>query len=151
MDHKRRDNPDDMLAIYGADRRRWPGRAAGIAKPGTLPAEVEALGIDRILDHASRPTAPKDSVARLLDRLNGPPDARVIEFRPGKSSKTQFLQYAALPLAASLALGIYLGALGALDVVLPSAITGSVASSDDPQDDLGGVGELDAYAEDNVI
>lgn len=89
-------------------------------------------------------------MARLLDRLNEAPAAAVVEFRPRKSSKTQFLQYAALPLAASLALGIYLGALGALDVVLPSAITGSVASNEDPQDDLGGVGELDAYAEDNV-
>ncbi len=92
---------------------------------------------------------PEGSMARLLDRLNEPPVAAVIEFRRAKSSKTQFLQYAALPLAASLALGIYLGALGTLDAVLPSAITGSVALNDDPQDDLGGVGELYAYAEDN--
>ena len=52
--------------------------------------------------------------------------------------------------AASLALGIYLGALGALDVALPTAITGTVALGDELEDDLGGVGELDVYAEDNV-
>ena len=146
MEQKRPGKPDDFSAIYGADRRRWPNN---MAERGTPSAEAEAAGIDRILDHASRPSVPEGSMARLLDRLNEPPVAAVIEFRRAKSSKTQFLQYAALPLAASLALGIYLGALGTLDAVLPSAITGSVALNDDPQDDLGGVGELDAYAEDN--
>jgi hypothetical protein len=49
-----------------------------------------------------------------------------------------------------LALGIYLGALGALDAVLPSVVTGSVASNEDAPDDLGGVDELIAYGEDYV-
>jgi hypothetical protein len=57
---------------------------------------------------------------------------------------------AALPLAASLALGVYLGAIGQLDFMLPSAITGSIASNDEIPDELGGVGEADAYAEESL-
>ena len=53
-------------------------------------------------------------------------------------------------MAASLALGIYLGAKGSLDFMLPSAITGGVALNDDPPDDLGGVGEADIYAEESL-
>jgi hypothetical protein len=61
------------------------------------------------------------------------------------------LRYAAaLPLAASLALGVYLGAQGALDFMLPTAITGGVALNDDAPDELGGVGEADAYAEESL-
>ena len=51
-----------------------------------------------------------------------------------------------MPLAASLALGVWLGANGKMDFIMPSAITGGVALNDDGEvDDLGGVG--DAYAE----
>ena len=47
---------------------------------------------------------------------------------------------------ASLALGVWLGANGKMDFIMPSAITGGVALNDDGEvDDLGGVG--DAYAE----
>jgi hypothetical protein len=61
------------------------------------------------------------------------------------------LRYAAaLPLAASLALGVYLGARGTLDFMMPSAITGSVAQTEDVPDELGGVGEADAYAEESL-
>lgn len=150
MEHGKSRSADELLAIYGADRRRWP---AGVADGATLPTPLdmaEASSIDRILDHASQPMAPEGSIARLLDRLNDPLSAEVIAFRRRRASKTQFLRYATLPLAASLALGIYLGALGDLDAALPTAITGTVALGDDGDDDLGGVGELDAYSEDNV-
>lgn len=148
MEHGKNRTPDELLAIYGADRRRWPTDAVNGA---SLPsAEAEAMSVDQFLDHASQPMVPEGSMARLLDRLNEPSNAEIIAFRPVRASKTQFLRYATLPLAASLALGIYLGALGDLDVALPTAITGTVALSDDLDDDLGGVGELDAYAEDNV-
>ena len=54
-----------------------------------------------------------------------------------------------MPLAASLALGIWLGANGKMDFMMPSAVTGGVALNDDaPVDDLGGVG--DAYAEEGT-
>ncbi len=150
MEHSKSRSPDELLAIYGADRRRWPVGTVDSAILAAPSAVAEATSIDRILDHASQPMAPEGSMARLLDRLNEPSNAEIIAFRPGRASKTQFLRYATLPLAASLALGIYLGALGALDVALPTAITGTVALGDEVDDDLGGVGELDVYAEDNV-
>jgi hypothetical protein len=76
--------------------------------------------------------------------------APVIEFRP-RATPRSFMRYAAaLPLAASLALGIYLGAQGSLDFMLPTAVTGDMALGDDVTDDLGGVSEADAYAAESL-
>ena len=51
----------------------------------------------------------------------------------------------AVTLAASLALGFYLGAQGALDFALPTSLVSTIAQNEEPADDLGGVGEADAY------
>ncbi len=150
MENGKGASPDKMLASYGADRSRW-ARAGYVAEgQGSPEAEAEALHIDKLLDLASRPTVPEGALARMLAELPAAQPATVIAFPPRKTGRTPFFRYAALPLAASLALGIYLGAQGDLDLALPTAITGAVALGDDPADDLGGVGELDAYAEDNV-
>jgi hypothetical protein len=64
--------------------------------------------------------------------------------------RRSLLRYAtALPLAASLALGVYLGARGTLDFMLPAAITG-VALNEETIDDLGGVSEADDYAAESL-
>jgi hypothetical protein len=86
-------------------------------------------------------------MARIAEE---PQEARVIPFAPRTLRRPSVFRYAAaLPLAASLALGVYLGAKGTLDFMLPSAITGSVALNDDGLDELGGVGEANAYAEES--
>ena len=148
--HAKGKGPDDFLASYGAGRSRWPAEARSALGRGSPQAEAEALQIDRFLDLASQPTVPEGSLARLLDQLPDAATAEIVAFRPRLKGKSPFLRYAALPLAASLALGIYLGAQGDLDVAFPAAITGTVAQGDDVEDDLGGVGELDAYAMDNI-
>jgi hypothetical protein len=87
----------------------------------------------------------------LLARIaEEPQEARVIPLPQRAARRPGLFRYAAaLPLAASLALGVYLGAKGTLDFMLPTAITGSMALNEDVPDDLGGVGEAEAYAEES--
>ena len=150
MEHVTGKGPDDFLASYGADRARWPEEARGIAGRGSPRLEAEAAAVDQLLNLASQPEVPDGAMARLLDNLPDAPSAAVLAFRPRPLARPAFVRYAALPLAASLAVGIYLGAQGDLDVVFPTAITGTVAQGDEVDDDLGGIGELEAYAEEDV-
>lgn len=116
---------------------------------GADPQASDASAIDAVLRLASDPPLPEGAMDRLMARIaQEPQDVRVIPMPVRPARRPGVLRYAAaLPLAASLALGVYLGAKGTLDFMLPSAITGSVALNDDMPDDLGGVGEADAYAE----
>jgi len=110
-----------------------------------------ARGIDAVLRLASDPPLAQGAAERLMARIaQEPQEARVVALPlRGRSRPGLFRYAAALPLAASLALGIYLGAMGTLDFMMPSAITGNVALNDDVADDLGGVGEAEAYAEES--
>lgn len=108
--------------------------------------------ISRVLGLASDPHLPDGATQRLLARLQAEPQGgpSVIPFRPRPRRMGDVLRYAsALPLAASLALGIWLGAKGTLDPLLPAPLIGDMASNgyDESVDELGGVGEADAYAE----
>jgi hypothetical protein len=109
----------------------------------------EQLEIDRVLGRASSPELPEGAAARLMARISEEPQAaRVIPFAPRAPFRPNPLRYAAaLPLAASLALGVYLGAKGALDFMLPTAITG--VQTEELLDELGGVGEAEDYAEES--
>lgn len=123
-------------------------------RPNQMRAEsqAEAREIDAVLSRASVPPMPEGATSRLMARIaEEPQDVNVIPFRPREQApRRSLLRFAtALPLAASLALGVYLGAKGSLDFMLPAAITG-VASSDDVPDDLGGVGEADDYAAESL-
>lgn len=152
MEQDREKRIADILASYGADRARWPHALPDAAPPE---AEAEARAIDRVLALASAPELPAGAMDRLMAKLGDPAPAaapNIVLLRPAARPRPSgFLRYAAaLPLAASLALGFYLGAQGSLDTVLPTAITGSVALNDDTPDDLGGVGEAEAYAEEST-
>jgi hypothetical protein len=127
----------------GKNKQRGPAR-------GETPAETRE--IDRVLALASVPPMPADAVPSLLARIaEEPQQAAVLPFRPrGQMPRRSLLRYAtALPLAASLALGVYLGARGTLDFMLPAAITG-VALNEETIDDLGGVSEADDYAAESL-
>lgn len=101
----------------------------------------------RLLRLASDPALPEGATARLMARIA---QERQVSNAVALPPRRNALRYAAaLPLAASLALGVYLGAQGTLDFMLPGAITGGVAQYDDVPDDLGGVGEADAFAEES--
>ncbi len=118
-------------------------------KDGAPDAERE---IDAVLGLASAPELPAGAMDRLMARIAAEPQAArsatVIAFAPRPPARRSVWRLAAaVPLAASLAVGIYLGAEGKMDFMMPSAITGGVALNDDVDfDDLGGVGDADAYA-----
>lgn len=140
-----------LLMSYGADRSRWPADERLISTPGDGAAEEEALAVDRLLALASRPDVPPGAMVRLLQQIESRRSADVVGLGPPARRRRPFIRYvAALPLAASLVLGIYLGAQGSLDFMLPSTITGGMAVNDEVPDDLGGVGEADAYAKENL-
>jgi hypothetical protein len=120
-------------------------------RPDPLSPE-EAREVDKVLRLASDPAIPVGAMERLMARVAAEPqDARVIAMPQRAPVRRSPLRYAAaLPLAASLALGVYLGARGTLDFMLPSVITGEIAQYEEEPDELGGVGEADAYAEENL-
>ena len=122
-------------------------------RPDHVTAE-EQRDIAAVLSHASVPPAADAGrlMARIAQEAQEPVAAKIIGFAPRpRSAARRVLRFAAaLPLAASLALGVYLGAKGTLDFMLPSAITGGVATNEDLPDELGGVGEADAYAEETL-
>ena len=107
--------------------------------------------IDAVLKRASAPPLPEGAMERLMARIaQEPQQAKVLAFGPRPAARHPLWRYAAVPLAASLALGIWLGANGRMDFLMPNAVTGGMAWNDDtPVDDLGGVG--DAYAEEGTI
>lgn len=151
MEHGKDPRLDQIFASYGADRARWPASERSLVDEGGEAAR-EAHEIDQLLSLASTPALPEGAASRLMQRIAEPQTAQVIAFPPAprRTRGTLFRLATAVPLAASLALGIYLGAKGSLDFMLPSAITGGVALNDDPPDDLGGVGEADIYAEESL-
>lgn len=151
MEHGKDNRPDHLLDTYGADRMRWPMGDRGYDPLSGSAAEAEARAIDKMLSLATVPDVPDGAIARLMDRIGNEPQAgQVIAFQPRVRRPFLMRYAAALPLAASLALGIYLGAQGSLDFMLPTALTGDVALIEDTTDDLGGVGEADAYAEESL-
>jgi hypothetical protein len=151
MEHGKGERLEQLLRSYGADKARWPVSERGMNAEQSDAIGAEACAIDGILSLASQPELPEGAMTRLMARIEQRPSADVILFRPRPRATGSYFRYAAaLPLAASLALGIYLGAMGSLDFMLPVSLTGDLASTEDPADDLGGVGEADAYAEENL-
>ena len=119
-----KDRLEAVLAAYGADPARWPRQDRALAsllaaKDPAMAASVEdARGLDSALARASRPVAPAEALERLMARAGdrpgnvatfigrartGPPMGRAV--LPGRIA-------ALTALAASLALGLYLGASG---------------------------------------
>lgn len=110
----------------------------------------------RIVAFASEPEVPAGAQERLMARIASIsaeelPDGNVELFRPRASRRSSVFRYAAaLPLAASLALGVYLGAAGSVDFALPTLVTGDVATNLDADEDLNGVSEAEQYSEENL-
>ena len=112
--------------------------------PDRHPPDGSEQELRRILSRASSPQPPPEAMPRLMARIAAEPQAgKVVAFAPRPRRVGWSL--AALPLAASLLLGVYLGAKGQLDFMLPAAITGGVALGEDAIiDDLGGMGDAAA-------
>ncbi|MBI2719371.1 MAG: hypothetical protein HY245_14240 [Rhizobiales bacterium] len=152
MDAVKRKRLEEVLTSYGADPARWPAadRAELSGELGVAgEALAEAAATDRLLQFASRPDAASGFEARLMARLARTAQVTTLPpLRPRPAAARMKIGWAVLPLAASLALGIYLGARGVIDSLLPAAVTNSVAAVDD--DDLTGVTNVTDYSEEHV-
>ena len=132
-----------VLASYGADPARWPAGERAELLPHLETAGValdEARLIDSLLDLAEAPALSPGFERRLMTRI----------VKPAASTSFPLGRAVALPLAASLALGVYLGAMGELDSLLPSMVTGDVAAVDDDDSDISGVTEAIDYSGDQL-
>ncbi|MGE0211418.1 MAG: hypothetical protein AB7S41_06960 [Parvibaculaceae bacterium] len=125
-----------LLDAYGADVRRWPeeeraGHALALAETELEEHVRDARVLDRLLAAASRPVAPQGAVARLIALAT--PDARAGNVtdlagrarRRGVSGPPAFSLPAVSALAASLLLGLYLGASGMTERLLPEQSAGN--------------------------
>jgi len=130
-----------VLAAYGADPARWPEAerrelSAQLAWAGDALAEAQAM--DRLLAALPEVEPREDFVHHMMARIDREIEAPVP--RPGRA---RLLWGTAIPLAASLLLGAYLGAAGDLDPLLPDAVTGAAIDGDDGGDPSGVAGVTD--------
>lgn len=110
-------------------------------RPASEPGEDE---FRRILSLASDPKPPAEAMARLMARVAVEPQQGLVVALP-RARRRGGWALAALPLAASLLLGVYLGVMGQLDFMLPTVITDGIARGEDAIiDDLGGMGDAAA-------
>lgn len=153
MSERDRERLNAVIAAYGADVKRWPAaeRAAltAIAPAGGAFID-EAREIDLMLSSASAPEGEGRSMSCILQAIEAG-DSKVAAFPAAGRAKPSISPWlTALPLAASLAIGFYLGARGTLDAVLPASIVGDVAAVGDDPSDLSGVSDVEELAGDDT-
>lgn len=114
-----------VLDIYGADPARWPDtdRVAlsdVLEDHSELIAERRAAAeVDQALTAATRPAAPAGAHARLAELARNTPQQAAVVVPVAQRQAFGVSRFAAFStLAASLCIGIYLGALGTLDPIL---------------------------------
>ncbi len=150
MDFILKQRLQSVLASYGANPSNWPSseRAELLPHLESLSTELtDARRIDRLLDLSRPPAIPVEAVNRVMASIS---KTQVHSARPVVKRRFPLVWGAALPLAASLALGIYLGAMGPFDGLLPEALTGGLASGDDDDSDISGVTEATDYSGDQL-
>jgi hypothetical protein len=118
-----RDRLQEVLAAYGADPARWPDAdrelAAWLPDPVLAATLEDARTLDSAMSRASQPVAPAEAAERLAAMVDDVSTVVPFAQRP----QAPHTRRAGLPgrlaaltaLAASLALGIYLGASGQTD------------------------------------
>ncbi len=107
--------------------------------------------LDRLLAAASRPALPVGALARLNARLaqeSGAGNVIALQ-RKAPAQRRRLGWLAGLPLAASLALGLYLGSAGGGSSLLPAAFTETLVgvSSAGPET---GIEEAESWAEEDL-
>jgi hypothetical protein len=102
--------------------------------------------LDRLLALASKPAPPPGAEERLMAKLN-PENIVAFKSKP-KKAQSPIAWIAALPLAASLAFGVWLGAAGIGTDILPESLGGDAVAAADV-DVISGIDEAETLAEDN--
>src|SRR5690242_4660193 len=113
MDELKRKRVSELLQSYGADPKRWAAADRRVWSEAEADAKDldDARSTDRILSHSPSIDVPRDFEHRLMRRISLEPK-RVAA--PKASAWNPLRWFVALPLAASLMLGFYLGAEGKL-------------------------------------
>jgi hypothetical protein len=101
--------------------------------------------LEMLLQRASQPDIPPGTQARLMDVIRATPQqSNVVELQP----RRQLNRWAiALPLAASLLLGIYLGTNDTFDSYLPDGVTGSTLAGATDSDISSGLDDVENYSD----
>ncbi len=118
------------------------------------PEQMTDHELDTLLAHASQPPLPLGARERLLARMaaaaaDAPVGANVVPLRRAAPAGSRLGWLAGLPVAASLALGIYLGSGGGLDAYLPSVAYGALADVS-ASDTLTGIEDMESFTEDDL-
>jgi hypothetical protein len=133
-----------LYAAYGADPLNWPKHERWLYRddipPDLLEGESDARMVDRLLALLPTPVAPVQNPRQLISRAASSPQlgATVHSYRRSMPKLMQEWP-AALALAASLAIGVWLGAAGVADDLLPSLLAGPIDVDTvalDPPDNL---------------
>ena len=118
---------------YGADPARWPADDRHLAKASGAADLRSAAKLDAVLDQASIPPVPKAFAVKIVAAATNkaePQPSNIVPF-PRKKVVPNGGWLVATALAASLAIGICLGASSSGDIFFPASET---ASLDDPLD-----------------
>ena len=101
--------------------------------------------LDRLLKRATDPAIPEGAEARLMAAIRlAEQRSNVVKLQP----RPRFQRWAVgIPLAASLALGIYLGAKGTLDNYMPDSIVGDTLADTSDSEPTSGLDDAESYAE----
>ena len=101
--------------------------------------------LDSLLKRATDPAIPEGAEARLMAAIQvAGQQPNVVKFQP----RPKFQRWAVgLPLAASLALGIYLGAKGTFDNYMPDSIIGETLADTSDSEPTSGLDDAESYAE----
>ena len=102
----------------------------------------------KLLKRATEPSVPEGAEARLILAIQSvEQQLNVVPFQP----RPRILSWTmGLPLAAALALGIYLGSKDTFDAYLPDAITVDVSADMSDSMPSTGLDDAESYAEGNV-
>jgi hypothetical protein len=104
--------------------------------------------LEMLLKRATDPQVPKGAEARLMRAIQvAGQQSNVVPFQP----RAKFQGWAVgLPLAAALALGIYLGSQDTLDAYFPDAITEGISAELSDPIPFTGLDDVESYAEGDV-
>jgi len=103
--------------------------------------------LEKLLQRATDPAVPAGAEARLMRAIQSVGEqVNVVPFQPRPRMQSWTI---GLPLAAALALGIYLGSKDTFDAYFPDAITDGMADMSDSMPTTG-LDDAESYAEGDV-
>lgn len=120
MDPKQSARLTELAEAFGADPARWPPGERGFAGLAETLDLAEMREIDRVLAHAGTPSIDQAKRMAAMSRIMTATSGSKTSALPRLGRVWSAWAPAATALAASFALGIYLGSAGLVDNLIPS-------------------------------